>query len=94
MATLTSGSLAYYDSFAGLVPCKIESIKIPRDMKRNSDGTVNADTQTLVYATLTASRRPYQTGERVHGSSLRFVPRDAVHVSSGQYQIWPYTVQA
>ena len=89
---LTIGSLAYYDSFAGLVPCKVESIKIPRAMKRNADNTVTPDTQTAVKIVLTGKRSPYCVGESMTVPSTRVVPRDCVHTSSGQYRIWPYTV--
>lgn len=67
--TLAAGSLAYFDSFAGLVPCKVETIKGP-------SGRASSDQ--FVTARLTADRGPYKRGEIAKASALWFVPRDAV----------------
>lgn len=67
--TLAAGSLAYWDTFAGLVPCKVQSIKGP-------SGPASSDQ--YVKARLTANRGPYKRGEWCAGSALWFVPRDAV----------------
>ena len=84
METLKVGDLAYWDSFAGLVPCKVMSI----------EGTSGiASTAQRVEFTLTAARKPYKRGELQEASALHVVPRKSVR---GQYRnrIAPYFVQA
>jgi hypothetical protein len=88
MPELTVGCEAYYDSFAGLIPCKVTLIKIPREEKNPG----RPSTQHRIDFILTASRRPYEKGEKLTASALHVIPRDAVYVRSGQYRIGPYTV--
>ena len=83
MQTLTIGSLAYFDSFAGLIPCKVvQSVG-------QSGMASSAQTVTLV---LTAARGAYCKGEKIETSGLHAVPRRAIH---GRMQrIRAYQVQA
>lgn len=68
--TLTIGSLAYFDSFAGLIPCKVTQIT-------GRSGFANsAQSVTLV---LTANRGAYKRGEKIETNGLHAVPRKAVH---------------
>lgn len=82
MATLSAGCKAYYDAFAGLIPCKVISI--------DHDHTMSSGH--LVTFALTANRPGYKKGERLSASSLFVVPRDAVYVSCHQYKIRDYNI--
>lgn len=82
---LRKDCLAFYDSSAGLVPCKVNQI----------DGTSGvASTAQRVTVTLTATRGGYMTGERITTSGLHVVPRLAVTYSNGVAKIKSYTVEA
>lgn len=86
MATLKTGCLAYLDSFAGLVPCKVESIK------RQADGLIHTVQATVRF---TATRGAYKRGD-VHTSSCLWVfPRDAVYRqrSMSGARVRPYDVR-
>jgi hypothetical protein len=70
--------LAYFDSFAGLVPVRIVAVGDWNDQ--------SSDARFLV----TASRGGYKRGT-LHTFALRnLVPRKAVRVRNGQYKIGPY----
>lgn len=81
MLTLTLGSKAYFDSFNGLIPCRVTDI-------RGLNGL--ASTSQTVTVELTANRAAYRRGETVKTSGLHVVPRNAVHVRNGQKRIRPY----
>ena len=74
MQTLTIGSLAYLDSFAGLVPCKVTAIT------GRSGFASSAQSVTLL---LTANRGAYRKGESIETNGLHAVPRKAVHGKYG-----------
>ncbi|PWC98032.1 hypothetical protein [Azospirillum sp. TSO5] len=59
------GTLVYWDSFAGLVPCRIE--KAEREAG-----------QIKITVEVTADRGPYKRGERHTKSGQWVVPRDRV----------------
>lgn len=82
MATLQKGSNAYYDAFAGLVPCKVIDIQ--------SDYTMSGGH--LVTFKVTANRPGYKRGELLSASSLFVVPREAVYMQDHQYRIGGYNV--
>jgi hypothetical protein len=84
--TLRSGDLAYYDSFAGLIPCKVIHI--------TGHTSETATSEADVTVRLTATRGAYRKGETLSGWSLHIVPRAAVFTSRGQHRIGPYRVQA
>lgn len=88
MATLTVGCKAYFDTFAGLIPCKVTAIK--RDVLELSCATIDG---IAVTARLTANRGAYKRGELVTASNRYIVPRTAVYVRSGQYHIGAYQTQ-
>ena len=69
---------AYFDSFAGLVPCRIVAV---------GDW---ADPSSLTRIQITAKRGAYRRGEFITEPLRHVVPRSAVHVRSGQYRIWAY----
>lgn len=81
MATLKIGCLAYYDSFNGLIPCKVTAINID---------TVPA----MVKFRVSAQRRSFRKGEKLIAPINHVVPRDAVRICDGQYHIHTYDVQA
>lgn len=86
--TLKTGELAYFDSFAGPVPCKVVSIASSRvaDFRPGSWQDVKA--------VCTADRGTYRKGETLQGQGLHFFPRKALRKRSGQFRIWPYRVEA
>lgn len=76
---LKVGTLAYIDSFGGLVACKVT------DIHRAQYGYE-------VTAIITAkTAKGYVKGESVTLNQTAIVPRDAVHVRNHKYVIRPYT---
>ncbi len=73
--------LAYYDSFAGLVPCRIIQ-----------SGNW-ADGSSSVEVRFTATRGPYREGETEILPLRRVVPRSAVYRTRGRHsaKIMPYS---
>lgn len=66
------GDLAYYDSFTGLIPCKV----------------LDVENGWATEIKITATRGGYKKGERLYGFSPRHVIRRAqIHVKNGQYRI-------
>jgi len=84
MTTLKAGALAYFDSFVGLVPCKVLSIK-------GESGRANSAQE--VTFKITASRGPYKRGEIMRRSALWVVPRGAVRRRKHGAVILPYSVE-
>jgi hypothetical protein len=78
---LTIGCLAYFDSFAGLVPCWIMSITGP-------PGTPS--TEQRVTVKFTAKRGPYKRGEIYETSGLHVCPRGAARFGKHVTKILPY----
>jgi hypothetical protein len=88
MHVLRVGCLAYLDSFAGLVPCKVLSI----------DGTPYRDgvpsTQQHCRFVITDALGAYRKGEVLDTYVLHVVPRPSIHVSSvGNLYIRQYRVE-
>ena len=83
---LKVGSLAYLDSFSGLVPCKVLAIK--KDPE-NPDSLFWTD----VTFRVTAKRPGFERGEKLtcHGRSV--IPRDAVRVRNHKYVIGDYSIE-
>jgi hypothetical protein len=84
MLTLKAGELAYFDSFSGLIPCKVLSIK-------GESGRANS-TQEVTFQ-ITASLGPYKRGELMRSNALRVVPRDAIKWRKHGVTIRPYSVE-
>jgi hypothetical protein len=85
--TLKSGDLAYFDSFAGLIPCKVVSIS-------GTSGRAGSDQTATVR--LTAGRGAFKQGELHTGWALHYVPRKAVRGLRSRNcsaRIGPYSVQ-
>lgn len=84
MTALTCNSLAFFDSFAGLIPCRVSSI-------RGQSG--DASTAQRVTFTLTASRGAYKRGETLQSFALHVVPRVCVVRHKYHTIILPYVVE-
>ena len=80
---LVAGSLAYFDSLSGPVPCKIIAIASdsPADFRPGSWQTVDA--------VCTASRGSYNKGDKMQAAGLHFFPRQALR----RGRIYPYRVE-
>ena len=83
MQTLTIGSLAYFDSFAGLIPCKVLAITGQSGMCGSMQD---------VTLQLTAARGAYKRGEVLTTWGLHAVPRKSVY--GRMRRIRAYQVQA
>lgn len=91
MLELKTGDLAYFDSFLGAIPCRVERI----------EGTSGlASTAQKVTIKLTASRSRcsdssiYRVGEVIESNGLHVFPRDAHRKSKYGNRIRPYQVIA
>lgn len=73
------GTLAYFDSFGGLVPCRIVRV------------VETSCHQTAVFVKLTASRGPYARNETVQTSISRVVPRSSIRRRKYTTIIMPYS---
>ena len=62
MATLAKGTLAYIDSFSGLVKCRVLAVK----------------SQTDIQVEVTATRAAYKRGDKLSATVMGIVPREAV----------------
>lgn len=70
MLTLKTGDLAFYDTFAGMIPCKVIGIT-GRSGPAGSNQTVRFQ--------ITAKRGAYKRGEILERWGLHVCPRGAVH---------------
>jgi hypothetical protein len=75
--------LAYIDSFAGLVPCRVTDVRDVRD-------PVLSTIYRQVTATVTADRGAYKRGEIVSLASHTIVPRTAVRRRKYSTRILPF----
>jgi len=78
--------LAYFDSFAGLVPCRVVAV-----------GDWN-DSSSLARVQYTATRGAYKRGEFDTQTLRHIIPRSAVYTRGGQYRVraysWPDIIAA
>jgi hypothetical protein len=81
MHSLGAGNLAYFDSFAGLVPCWIISIHGPKGIP---------STEQKIAVKFTATRGPYKRGETYETTGLHVCPRGALRRGKHQTTIRPY----
>lgn len=83
-AVLKAGVLAYWDTFSGLVPCRVRHVRA---------GRLGWE----VDITLTAARGPYRRGEIHDGlTTSRVVPRQCVRKLRSRYcspYIIPYQLE-
>ena len=74
--TLRAGSLAYLDTLAGLLPCKVLRV-----WRADEYPTMRVDVE------LTATRGAYRKGERLTYAAKDCPPRDAIRRRSGVYYV-------
>lgn len=84
MNTLRVGDLAFFDSFSGMIPCKVTAIT-------GQSGI--ASTAQSVTATLTESRGAWKQGEQIMLPAIHIVPRASVRYRYGIARIQPYKVK-
>lgn len=70
MNVLRTGDLAYFDTFSGLIPCKVLGI---------TGASGRASSSQTVRFKLTASRGAYRRGEYLESDGLHVIPRKSVH---------------
>ena len=73
--------LAYWDSFSGLVPCKVIRVEEAPDL----DYTDAFGYRYCVVAVLTVDRGPWRRGERIAQSPVHVWPRDCTKPKKGTY---------
>ncbi|MBU9200035.1 hypothetical protein KTD31_01285 [Burkholderia multivorans] len=88
LPVLQPGKRAYFDSFSGPVPCRIDTIT----SEDRADSRPSSRQQ--VTATVTAERGAYHKGLVLSGWGLQFFPRKALGRRTGKLVIKPYRVQA
>ena len=79
--TLAVGNLAYFDSFAGMVPCWIMTIVGPSGVPSTSQ---------RITIKFTAKRGPYKRGETLETFGLHVCPRGAAKFGKHGTTIRPY----
>jgi hypothetical protein len=94
METLKTGVLAYFDSFAGLVPVKVLSVTASKEKPLFNLGIGSARISTQVSARVTADLGVYRKGEVINSNSVHIVPRGAVLLTAFSSRIAPYNVEA
>lgn len=82
--TLKADGAAYYDSVAGLIPCRVLSI-------RGESGLASSKQEVTI--AITASLGPYKRSEILSSDALSVVPRAAVKRRKHGVVIIPYSVE-
>lgn len=77
-----AGELAYYDTFSGLIPCKVIEVILWGSGKTIQSGKVKIK--------LTADRQAYKRGEILEVTADNVIPRNHIRTSSGKYKINVY----
>lgn len=85
LPVLKTGDNAYWDTFAGVVPCKVLSIQ-------GADGMCS--TNQRVKIKLTAGRGPYVSGEEHEDFGHSVLPKQCLLHRQYSSVIGPYAVQA
>jgi hypothetical protein len=67
--------LAYFDSFSGMIPCKVIAIENDQTFDYNK-GIPTSDKITIK---LTGNCKAYKRGETIVSNSIHIVPRESVH---------------
>lgn len=82
---LRSGDLAYFDSFAGLVACRVQRI--------TGISGVASTAQTVRFRITAGRNKAYKRGEIMETSALHVVPRKAVHRVGCFFRVCRYQVE-
>ena len=97
MSTLRKGSLAYYDTFSGLVPCKVLAVRDAADLSvpmRFELLKGGVSSRYKVDVRLTATRCAYRKGEVLTDLFAHdVVPREAVRFRKYNAMIVKYEVE-
>lgn len=78
MHTLKTGVPAYFDSFSGLVPVQVLSVKAPETTPQFDLGFGMARISIKVRAKVTEAFGVYKKGEILDGDSVCVVPRKSI----------------
>lgn len=74
------GTLAYLDTFAGMIPCKVIRVEKPGSGQYVANGSITVK--------LTATRGAYKKGEILdRQSASQVVPRNHRYIRSGIYRV-------
>lgn len=88
LPVLKPGARAYFDTFAGLVPVRVDRITI-----REGSTEIRPSSETEVYFTVSEDHGPYRKGETLNAWSLHVVPPRALIRRKYSTHIGPYTVE-
>lgn len=88
---LAQGALAYYDSFNGLIPCRVLSVRHTANATRgiHCENLGEVSVQFLV----TANRPGYKLGEVLESNGMHIVPRGAIYRHNHIVRIKSYTYE-
>jgi hypothetical protein len=78
------GTLAFFDSFAGLIPCKV--VSVPKGGPF-AGWILSEQTTVDIVAVVTAARGPYRRGECLKIRPHVCVPREQAILRGGQYRV-------
>jgi hypothetical protein len=81
---LETGSLAYFDTSAGLVPCKVTAVRARHGWNPSCEVSI----------VITADRPSYKRGDRFTGTPRQVVPRSAIHRRGFHQRIGLYNIRA
>jgi hypothetical protein len=70
----TVNELAYYDTFSGMIPCKVIAI----DTDKSFDYDKGIPTSDKITVKLTANCQAYKRGEIITDNSMHIIPRESV----------------
>lgn len=76
----TINSLAYFDSFSGLIPCKVLDIN---DKLINDEKFSGKTSECIISVKLTTNRGAYNRGEIIESNALKIIPR--THIAFRKY---------
>lgn len=82
--TLKTGRKAYFDTFAGMIPCTVLSI---------SGSSGPASSSQTVQIKVTKTIQAYREGEIIKSSALHICPVKAFYYRNGVGRIKPYQVE-
>ena len=95
MSILKTGVLAYLDTFAGLVPVKVVSVRAPEPTKGMGFDLVSGEARASIRVgfKVTADHGGYKKGEQLEDNSLNVVPQESIQKSAYSSYITPYGVE-
>jgi hypothetical protein len=81
MEILKTGMAARFDTFAGLIPCRVRAIRVDRDGDK------------LATIDITRDRGAYRRGEMLEVHARYVIPVKSVFTRCGQYRIRAYEIE-